>query len=78
MSDLNQNVRSEFTVHMLNDQGKQKAQQVAETLSDSLSHLEAICGKDGREMSIVRTKFEEAGFFAKKAMACRPENQQTE
>jgi hypothetical protein len=69
-------VRGEFTVHMLNDAGKVKATNIAATLSACLDMLEAECGTDGREMSIVRTKLEEAGFFAKKAMAKRPENQQ--
>lgn len=69
------NVRSEFTVHMLNEEGKERATAIAVSLSECLDHLEGVCGKDGREMAIVRTKLEEACFFAKRAMAQRPENQ---
>lgn len=70
-------VRPEFTVHMLNDEGKEKARKIAVLMSDCLHNLEAVCGSQGREMSIVRTKFEEAGFFAKKAMAVDPTNRST-
>lgn len=69
-------VRNEFTVHMLNDQGKKKAVAIAEEFSAALTLLEALCGKDGREMAIVRTKMQEAAFYAKRAMAMNPENQQ--
>jgi hypothetical protein len=70
-------IRPEFTVHMLNDCGKEKAGAIAQTLSSALDSLEQVCGKEGREMAIVRTKLEEACFFAKRAMAQRVENQQT-
>lgn len=69
-------IRDEFKVHMLNEQGKVKATEIAETLTVALTQLESIAGKEGREMSIVRTKLEEACFFAKRAMASKPENQQ--
>lgn len=68
--------RDEFAVHMLNDQGKQKAAQIADSLSVCLDNLESIVGSSGREMAIVRTKMEEASFFAKKGMAVQPGNQQ--
>jgi hypothetical protein len=68
-------IRTEFDVHILNENGKNKARAIAQVLADALDDLEAICGEDGREMAIVRTKMEEAGFFAKKAMAVRRENQ---
>jgi hypothetical protein len=68
--------RSEFATHILNEAGKHKAREIGMEMTLCLDRLEAICGKEGREMSLVRTKLEEAGFFAKKAVACRPENQQ--
>jgi hypothetical protein len=63
-----------FEVHKLNETGMQKAQQIAGSFSGLLGELELICGQ-GREIAIVKTKLEEACFFAKKAMASVPENQ---
>jgi hypothetical protein len=68
-------IRSEFAVHILNGPGIAKARELAYLFTAFLNDLESVCGVDGREMSIVRTKLEEASFFAKKAMASRPENQ---
>lgn len=62
-----------FQVHMLNDIGKQKAREIAEDFDHLLGELKEVC-PEGREMAIVRTKLEEACFFAKKAMANDPIN----
>ncbi len=70
-------MHNEFKVHMLNDAGKALATGIANAFDDCLSNLEMLCGKDGREMAIVRTKLEEACFFAKKAMASNPNNSVT-
>ena len=70
-----------FEVHMLNDQGKKRAQDIAESFDALLGALQAIWipasnyTLGGREQAIVRTKLEEACFFAKKAMAIQKENQ---
>lgn len=69
-------MREEFKVHILNEEGIQKAQEIAAIFELALNHLESTCGIDGRYMALVRTKMEEASFFAKKAMATREENQQ--
>lgn len=70
-------MRREFEVHMLNGEGKEKAKEIANEFSGCLTMIERICDTtDGREMSIVRTKMEEACFFAKKAMASQVQNQQ--
>lgn len=61
---------------MLNSSGKALALAVAETFSETLTRLENVCGKEGRDMALVRTKLEEANFFAKRAMASKPENQE--
>jgi hypothetical protein len=64
----------EFQVHMLNDNGIDKAKMIASIFDHALSELKTmlpVC----REFSIVRTKMEEACFFAKKAMANVPANQ---
>jgi hypothetical protein len=63
-----------FEVHMLNEIGKQKARVIASSFNLLLSDLEDNCPA-GRELAIVKTKLEEACFFAKKAMATQPENQ---
>jgi hypothetical protein len=57
-----------FSVHMLNEQGKQKAGIIASVFDALVGELERVCPA-GRELAIVLTKLEEACFFAKKAMA---------
>lgn len=63
-----------FEVHMLNDNGKAIARAIAAAFDDCLAQLNVMC-PPGREMAIVRTKLEEACFFAKKAMANVPDHQ---
>ena len=69
-------MRAEFAVHLLNDDGKTKARHIAEVFERALNEIEAAVGTTGREIAIVRTKMEEAAFFAKKAMAVQSVNQQ--
>jgi hypothetical protein len=64
-----------FEVHMLNESGKGKARDIADSFNELLTKLRAYC-PEGRETAIVKTKLEEACFFAKKAMANQAENQQ--
>ena len=71
----------EFDSHLLNDRGIASALKIGasfdallESLDPTDNRITGLCPK-GREMSIVRTKLEEACFFAKKAMAMQPENQ---
>lgn len=68
-------MNSEFQVHILNSSGIDKAKLIASCFDDFLNQLKTMC-PEGREFSIVKTKLEEASFFAKKAMAKDPENQQ--
>lgn len=68
-------MNKEFAVHMLNDLGKTKAQFIAQAFDECLERLTAHC-PPGREMALVRTKLEEACFFAKKSMAQVDENQE--
>jgi hypothetical protein len=65
-----------FEVHMLNDEGKKNASLIAESFDGLVLYLSHLC-PEGREFSIVKTKLEEACFFAKKAMANLIENQQS-
>jgi hypothetical protein len=61
-------VHPQFAVHMLTEEGKKHAKEIAEAFDACLTRLEVVC-PDGRHMSVVKTKLEEACFFAKKAMA---------
>lgn len=75
-----------FEVHMLNDQGKAKAQQIAQMFDGLLSSVKNVAGpfdpnvpvpnEVARELAIVRSKLEEACFYSKKAVANNPANQQ--
>jgi hypothetical protein len=67
-------MNKEFTVHMLNAAGKAKAAAIATAFDTCLDALLAVSPSPSREMSIARTKLEEASFFAKKAMASDPAN----
>jgi hypothetical protein len=64
----------EFEVHMLNESGRVKAAAIASAFDECMDKLLKVNPEPSREMSIARTKLEEACFFAKKAMASRPEN----
>ena len=66
-------ISREFAVHMLNADGKEKAGEIALAFDHLLAQLEVLCPA-GRELAIVRTKLEEACFFAKKAMASDASN----
>ena len=64
-----------FSFHKLNDAGKSKAVMIADCFTNFLTELKGLGALEGREGAIVKTKLEEACFFAKKSMAVRPENQ---
>lgn len=69
-----------FEVHILNSRGISEAMVLQTMFQEFLIRIEDICSNSdaGREMAIVRTKLEEASFFAKRAMAMNPENQKKE
>lgn len=69
-------IRPEFKVHRLNAAGMAKAQLIAEIFSGTLGAIEGIVPQS-RELSIVKTKLEEAAFFAKRGMAQHPFNQES-
>jgi hypothetical protein len=64
-----------FAYHKLNESGQTRAQEIAHAFTVLLTAIESLCPHESREMSIVRTKLEEASFFAKKAMAKDTVNQ---
>lgn len=63
-----------FQFHRLNADGIKKAEEIAFQFDDLLRELKSMC-PEGREFAIVKTKLEEASFFAKKAMANDSANQ---
>lgn len=70
-------MKKEFETHRLNETGMKKARAIGEAFEELLVEMEgATEGGDQRCMAIMRTKLEEACFFAKKAMACDPANQE--
>lgn len=70
-------MKSQFTVHKLNETGFSRAQLLAEKFSQLLEFCEEV-GKEGRELSLAATKLEEACFFAKKSLALNAQNQAEE
>lgn len=68
-------MREEFQVHLLNEVGLERANKIAEAFSNLLTTLETDCGITGREGALVKTKLQEAAFWAKRAMAVNQENQ---
>ncbi len=67
-----------FKVHLLNDVGLARAGELADLFQSVLDRIESICGgvgSGGRDLAIVRTKLQEASFFAKRAMAINPAHQ---
>lgn len=61
-------MNKEFQVHVLSAEGINRAREIATCFDALLNGLKSLC-PESREFSIVRTKLEEACFFAKKAMA---------
>ncbi len=64
----------EFQVHLLSPEGITRAQEISRIFDEALLSLIGII-PPGRELSIVKTKLEEACFFAKKAMSKADTNQ---
>ena len=64
----------EFKEHPLNKNGIEKNNLIEIEFDALLNILSNYC-PIGREFSIVKTKLEEACFFAKKAIASHPDNQ---
>ena len=70
----------EFRTYSMNARGVARALLTRQILDEALTRLETLCTLEGttvggREFAITRTKFEEAGFFAIKAISLQPDNQ---
>ena len=62
-------MNKEFESHILTTTGIEKAKEIATLFDNLLSRLTDDYCHNNRELSIVKTKLEEACFFAKKSMA---------
>jgi len=67
-------MNKEFETYILNEEGKCLASSITAVFDNALEHLKKCCF-EGREFAIVKTKLEEACFFAKKSMSTNPDNQ---
>lgn len=63
-----------FESKKLNDEGLCKLGMIRDAFTSTLNKLELTC-PEGREFSIVKTKLEEACFFAIKSVSLDPKNQ---
>jgi hypothetical protein len=68
-------MKQEFQVHRLNESGLRTAEAIGEAFSTCLEQIEQLV-PPGRERALVVTKLQEACFFAKRAIAVVPENQE--
>ena len=66
--------RPEFETHVLNEVGMSRAKIIGNLFTEFLNELESVV-PEGRHLSIVKTKLEDACFHAKKGMACNKDNQ---
>ena len=63
-----------FAPHGLNETGGKKAGRIQQLFEGLMAEVESIL-TDGRELSLVRTKLQEASFFAVRGVAMKAENQ---
>lgn len=77
-----EHMHAEFKSHRLTDEGLSRAREIGEEfdrlLGSLLLHWGAIPKADPRCIAMVRTRLEEACFYAKKAIASDPRLQEPE
>lgn len=79
MSSPEQVILTEFQVHLLNEKGIRHARELANNFSTLLAFIEKLVPDPASpDRAIAKQKLQEACFFAKRAMAERPENQKVE
>ena len=66
----------EFKVHILNEKGLDKARNIQLLFELLLSGLDGLIPEVSRERSLVVTNLQTASFWAKRAVAMDPENQE--
>lgn len=64
----------EFQVYKLNEKGFEYVNRIKDEFNRLLGVIVSLCPAS-RELSIARTKLEEACFFTKKCVANNPDNQ---
>ena len=64
-----------FSTVKLSEAGINKVSTIRESFTDLLDYLEQVLPGNSREISIIRTKLEEASFYAVKAVRNYKENQ---
>ena len=62
-------MNKEFTTYPLSDSGLKKGLEISTLFDNLLNELSNDICPNNREFSIVKTKLEEACFFAKKSMS---------
>lgn len=70
-----QSINPEFQVHRLNKGGLAKAEEITAWFDELLENLKPYV-PDSRELALVRTKLEEACFYARKGVAKQIANQE--
>jgi hypothetical protein len=64
-----------FSTVQLSSEGLRKVNTLRESFTEMVEIIEAILPGNSREISIIRTKLEEASFYAVKAVRNYKENQ---
>ena len=66
-------MRKEFGLHNLTNEAAKECHDVGTLFSVFLDNLETVC-PPGREFALVKTKLQEACYFAKKSIGLEPSN----
>lgn len=66
-----------FHPHTLNAKGAEVVTKIPIAFTKLLAELDDLLPKNCREVQLVRTKLQEACFFANRAAALDPDNQQS-
>lgn len=71
-------MNKEFKAYTLNKKGFEKAEEIAKIFDRALDDVENVLleSEPTRESNLMKTKLEEACFYAKKAMAQKKTNQE--
>jgi len=65
-----------FKTHRLNNTGFEEVEKFKDTLRKTVTTLEKMLPTDSRELSMFKTKMEEAAFWGTRAIAMKEKNQE--